>query len=54
MNCRAASLLTIALLAVLGAAIARSVYGSWWIWAPALGAGGLALTVLGAWLDIVG
>lgn len=46
--------LTIALLGVLGAVIGRSVYGNPWVWAPALGAGGVALTALGAWLDIVG
>jgi VIT1/CCC1 family predicted Fe2+/Mn2+ transporter len=39
--------LTIALLGVLGAAIGRGVYGNPWVWAPALGAGGVALTVLG-------
>ena len=47
-------IVTIGLLAVLGAILARSFYGSPWTWAIALMAGGALLTVVGAKLDIVG
>jgi predicted membrane protein (TIGR00267 family) len=47
-------IVTIGLLAVLGAILARSFYGSPWAWAIALMAGGALLTYIGAKLNIVG
>jgi predicted membrane protein (TIGR00267 family) len=46
--------LTLILLAVLGAMLARTFYGSPWIWAVTVAVGGVALTYVGIKLDIVG
>jgi predicted membrane protein (TIGR00267 family) len=47
-------IVTIGLLAVLGTILARSFYGSPWVWAIALMTGGALLTFIGAKLDIIG
>lgn len=44
----------LAMLAVLGALLARSFYGSKWLWGTAIAVGGAALTWIGVLLDIAG
>ena len=46
--------LTVALLAGLGALLARTVHGNPWLWALGLIVGGLAVSYVGVQLDIVG
>lgn len=46
--------LTIASLGILGALLAKTFYGSPWLWGTALLLGGIALTIVGVHLSIVG
>lgn len=46
--------LTLAILGALGALLANSLYGSHLLWAGAIMAGGLALTLIGRRLNIIG
>lgn len=43
----------IIVLALLGALIARAVYGAWLRWTAAMAVGGVAVSVIGMWLHIV-